>query len=380
MARALRTTLSLIKADVGGLVGHTNIHPDIIDTARERLYEAKENGVVRDYRVMRCGDDLELIMAHDSGAGSREVHGLAWNIFMACTEEARELKQSDAGEDLVGDAFSGSVKGLGPGVAEIEFDERVSEPVLIFMADKAGAGAWNLPLYKTFADPFNTSGLVMDADMIEGFSFTVLDAREGTTITLSCPDECYYLLALIGSTSRYLIKSVTSNRSGEVSAVTSAERFGEVGGGRVGKDDPVCIVRCQSGFPAVGEALEPYSHPHLVSGWMRSAHAGPLMAVPFYESHPTRFDGPPRVICAGFQVAKGRLIGPSDMFDDPGFDESRRVAGKVSEYMRRHGPFEPHRLGEEELAHTTRSEVMERLKGRFKETNRRRGGRLNRGL
>src|SRR5660398_195705 len=34
----------------------------------------------------------------------------------------------------------------------------------------------------------------------------------------------------------------------------------------VGKDDPVMIVRCQSGLPAVGEVLEPWANPHLVFG------------------------------------------------------------------------------------------------------------------
>ena len=40
----------------------------------------------------------------------------------------------------------------------MEFEERRSEPVLIFMADKTSAGAFNFPLYKMFADPFNTAG------------------------------------------------------------------------------------------------------------------------------------------------------------------------------------------------------------------------------
>ncbi len=46
---------------------------------------------------------------------------------------------------MLADAFSGNVRGMGPGVAEMEFVERTSEPVLVFMADKTSAGAWNLP-------------------------------------------------------------------------------------------------------------------------------------------------------------------------------------------------------------------------------------------
>ena len=75
-------------------------------------------------------------------------------------DAAKSLKLYGAGQDLLSDAFSGNVKGMGPGVAEIEIEERKSEPIIVFMADKTSAGAWNMPLYKMFADPFNTIGLV----------------------------------------------------------------------------------------------------------------------------------------------------------------------------------------------------------------------------
>lgn len=29
--------------------------------------------------------------------------------------------------------------------------------------------------------------------------------------------------------------------------------------------DPIMMIRCQSGLPAVGEVLEPFAYPHLVS-------------------------------------------------------------------------------------------------------------------
>jgi fructose 1,6-bisphosphate aldolase/phosphatase len=61
---------------------------------------------------------------------------------------------------------------MGPGVAEMAFQERKSETVLIFMADKTSAGAWNLPLYRIFADPFNTIGLVISPTMHVGFRHT----------------------------------------------------------------------------------------------------------------------------------------------------------------------------------------------------------------
>ena len=98
---------------------------------------------------------------------------------------------------------------------------------------------------------------------------------------------------------------------------------------------------------------------------MRGSHNGPLMPVGFEDATPTRFDGPPRVIAAGFQLAYGKLVGPLDMFKDIGFDPARQKANEIGEYLRRHGPFEPHRLPLEQMEYTTMPSIMEKLKDRF---------------
>ncbi|MBI5874497.1 MAG: fructose 1,6-bisphosphatase, partial [Deltaproteobacteria bacterium] len=236
MANGKKITISVIKADVGGFVGHSSFHPALLDMAKEKLGNAKDKGVVADFHVIRCGDDLELIMTHDKGCDNKAIHELAWNIFTACTEAAKELKLYGAGQDLLKDAFTGTVKGMGPGVAEMEFVERKSEPVIVFMADKTSSGAWNLPLYKIFGDPFNTAGLVIDPSMADGFCFNVLDVKENKSIMLSCPEETYCLLALIGATSRYMITSVYRKKDKEITAVASTERLGFIAGKYVGKD------------------------------------------------------------------------------------------------------------------------------------------------
>ena len=99
---------------------------------------------------------------------------------------------------------------------------------------------------------------------------------------------------------------------------------------------------------------------------MRGSHNGPLMPVAVRESNPTRFDGPPRVIAADFQLSGGKLVGPLDMFDDPAFDNARQEARDIADMLRRHGPFEPHRLPLEEMEYTTMPQVMKKLEGRFK--------------
>jgi fructose 1,6-bisphosphate aldolase/phosphatase len=359
-----KITLSVLKADVGGYVGHSSIHTDLIQTAKERLSNAVDKDIIVDFHVTRCGDDLELIMTHKHGVDSEIIHKTAWNTFVACAEVAKDLKLYGAGQDLLKDAFTGTVRGLGPGVAELEFEERKSETIIIFMADKTSPGAWNLPLYKIFADPFNTAGLVIDTSMHDGFVFEVLDVLKHKKIRFSAPEEIYDLLMFIGATGRFIIKSVY-RKDGLIAATASTQKLSLIAGKYVGKDDPVLIVRCQSGLPAVGEVLEPFAFPHLVEGWMRGSHRGPLMPVAFYEANPSRFDGPPRVIAAGFQLCNGKLIGPRDLFDDPAFDEARRKSNEIANYMRQHGSFEPHRLGLEDLEYTTMEKLMEKLESRF---------------
>ncbi|AEE91842.1 conserved protein of unknown function [Tepidanaerobacter acetatoxydans Re1] len=359
-----KITLSVIKADVGGFVGHGSVHPDMLKNAEEIL-EQQGKELLVDFFVTNVGDDINLILTHKEGINSEKVHKLAWNTFLSCTEVAKSLKMYGAGQDLLSDAFSGNIKGMGPGIAEMEFEERPSEPVIIFMADKTEPGAWNLPLYKIFADPFNTIGLVIDPKMHSGFCFEVLDLVEDKKVTFSCPEELYDLLIFLGASNRYVVKSVyTKNK--EIAAVSSTQKMNQMAGRYVGKDDPVLIVRCQSGLPAVGEVLEPFANPHLVTGWMRGSHYGPLIPVSQKQAVPTRFDGPPRAIAMGFQLANGRLIGPQDLFADVAFDRARQKALKAADYIRQMGPFEPHRLPLDEMEYTTMPQVMEKLKNRFK--------------
>jgi fructose 1,6-bisphosphate aldolase/phosphatase len=363
----LKITFSVIKADVGSLAGHHRVHPKQIEVAQRELQAAKDSGLIVDYFVTNAGDDLQLVMTHRRGVNNSEIHTLAWNTFKRVTEEvSKPLKLYAAGQDLLSEAFSGNVRGLGPGVAEAEFEERPSEPIVVFMADKTEPGAWNLPLYRIFADPFNTAGLVIDPKIKEGFIFRVLDMVEDRFVDLKTPEESYDVLALLGTTSRYAVHSVWRRHDGEVAAVASTTRLNLIAGRYVGKDDPVMFVRAQAGFPAVGEILEPFSFPHLVAGWMRGSHVGPLTPVPLRQSQCTRFDGPPRVIGLGFQLANGALVGPSDLFDDVAFEYARAKAMEVADYMRRHGPFMPARLDPGEMEYTTLPEVLKALEGRFR--------------
>ena len=364
-----QVTLSVIKADVGGFVGHSHMHPELVETAKEALEIAKLQNQLIDFHVTWCGDDVGLIITHDEGVDNERIHKLAWEVFVRCTETARQLNLYGAGQDLLADAFVGNVRGMGPGVAEMSFVERPGETLLVFFADKTSAGAWNLPLFRMFADPFNTAGLIISPKMHDGFRFEVLDVKSDKTITLDVPEEMYDLLVFIGASGRYIVNNVYSKATGEIGAASSTQRLALIAGKYVGKDDPVCVVRAQGNFPAVGEVLEPFTMPHIVQGWMRGSHYGPLMPCRFADANPSRFDGPPRVVALGFQLANGHLVGPIDMFDDPSFDEARHLCNIIADHLRRHGPFEPHRLPMEDMEYTTLPEVAAKLTDRWVATN-----------
>jgi len=80
-----KITVSVIKADIGGWVGHSAIHPALIQNAQEKLATAKTSGVLVDYHVTACGDDLQLIQVRwppsrglcRVSAGRRHAHWAA---------------------------------------------------------------------------------------------------------------------------------------------------------------------------------------------------------------------------------------------------------------------------------------------------------------
>ena len=369
----VKTTVSLIKADVGSLAGHTVVPAPLFRIARARMAEAREAGLINSYYVFNAGDDLELLMTHYKGENDEEIHKLAWDTFISVADKAKELKLYGAGQDLLADAFSGNVKGMGPGVAEMEFEERGSDPLVVYAADKTEPAAYNYLLFRIFADPFNTAGLVIDPRMVGGFKFEVLDAMENKTVVLKTPEETYSLLALIGTTERYMISKIWRASDDEIAASSSTTKLSLIAGKYVGKDDPVCLVRGQSGFPSVGEITSPFLHTYLVAGWMRGSHWGPFMPVGLKDSMCTVFDGPPRIVSLGIQIANGEIVSDddgtplvADIFADPAFDLARREALELASHLRRMGEFEPARLGPAAMEYTTLPQVLKELEPRFK--------------
>ena len=362
----MKLTLSVIKADIGSIGGHIRPSRALCDEVRQRI-EHERGALLIDAYVSATGDDIALLMTHRHGAGAEAVHKLAWDAFLAGTSLARQQGLYGAGQDLLKDAFSGNVRGMGPAVAEMEIDERPAEPFLFFAADKTDPGAFNLPLYLAFADPMNTPGLLLSPAMAKGYRFTIMDVAhtEGDrVIELYTPEDLYAIAALLRDPERYVVESVHARATGEQAVAACTARLHNIAGRYTGKDDPVMLVRVQKDFPATGEVLAPYAIGHLVAGGMRGSHNMPLMPVPL-ESGISYFDGPPVISCAAFCVHDGRLTEPQDCFAHPFWSHVRdRVAAKAID-IRRQGCFGAAMLPMDELEYTGITTQLERLEPRF---------------
>lgn len=363
----MKMTLSIIKADIGSIGGHIAPSRELLASVRRHIAQHGE-GLIVDHAISHTGDDIAILMTHRRGTANADVHRLAWDAFVAGTAVARGQGLYGAGQDLLKDAFSGNVKGMGPAVAEMEIDERPSEPVLFFAADKTDPGAFNLPLYKAFADPMTTPGLLLSPNMAQGFRFTIMDVNhtEGDrVIELDAPHQLHEIAALLRDPERFVIESVHSRATGEQAAAVATSRLHNIAGKYTGKDDPVMLVRTQMNFPATGEVLAPFATGHFVAGGMRGSHNMPLMPVP-QNTGTSYFDGPPLVSCAALSVHQGRLTEALDCFAHPFWDEvRRRVAAKAID-MRGQGFFGAAMLPMSELEYTGITEMLAALDGRFR--------------
>ena len=379
---AEKVTVSVIKADVGSVVGHSRPHPSMMEAAKDILTDAQKQGVIEDFYVTRVGDDINLFMTHYKGENNKDVHGAAWECFQKAAKLAKSMKLYAAGQDILTDAFSGNVKGAGPGSAEMSFEERGSEPLMFFIADKTEPSAYSMPLSRIFLDPFTTTGLVVDARAKKGFDIEIQDVMDNKKVVMSAPEETWSILSLLGDTSRYAIKRINSRAGIGPAAVVSTDKLNLTAGKYIGKDDPVCICRAQSGLPSVGEYLQPFmNNTMMVAGWMRGSHYGAFYPCSPEESDPVYFDGPPRICCLGFQLNDGKLQGlepmgtkggnhiPVDFFKGNTWDLARMNAIKASRFMRSQGPFMPSILGPEEMEYTSRPEVLKELTSRFIDLN-----------
>jgi len=364
----MKVTISVIKADIGSIGGHIKPSEALVDAVRD-FVAAKKGDLVIDYFIGTTGDDIAILVTHTKGVNNRQIHKMGWDAFKTATDEvAKPQGLYGAGQDLLVDAFSGNVKGMGPAVAEMSIEERPNEPFVFFAADKTDPGAYNLPLFLGFADPMYCSGLMLSPKMFKGFKFRIMDVnytKGDKSIDLNTPEELYDIAALLRDNQRFVVESIWSRETGAQAAAVSTTRLHNIAGKYTGKDDPVMLVRVQGEFPATGEVLAPFEKCHLVAGFMRGSHTGPLTPSKLYTDI-SFFDGPPVVTGAAFCVHHGILTEPADVFANPFWDAVRTKAAAKAVYIREQGFFGAAMLGMNELEYGGIVEKLKKLDARFK--------------
>ena len=336
----MKTTLTAARVDLGAVGGHLQPSRQLVSAVRASV-EEKTDGFLIDCWVNFTGDDITILCTHENGENSPKIREILWDVFEKGVTAAGEQGLYGVGQDIRDAGITGTVRGLGPALAEMSFEERPNEAFLVFSIDKAVPGAFNLPFYLAFADPMHCPGLILSPRMRQGFRLVIMDvlySEYDREIELNAPEDIYNMAALLRDQNRYAIRRIESRTTDEQALASSTARMSNIAGKILGKDDPVAIVRIQDAFPSAGEVVAPFQIGPYVGGFMRGCHHGPLMPVPL-NTKVSYFDGPPIVSCAAFGLRDGRLTPPVDVFDHPMWDHVRaRLADKAVE-IRRQGFF-----------------------------------------
>lgn len=360
----MKITVTAIKADIGSIGGHTRPSEEVLRAVEGFVRKGMKAAGIIDLFVGYTGDDIHLLMSHKNGVGSSKVHKLAWDAFKEGAEVAKSQGLYGAGQDLLKDSFSGNVKGMGPGVAEMEFEERKNEAFVLFTMDKTEPGAFNYPMYRLFCEPSANTGLIVNPKLSSGVRMTIMDVMENKKAEMEIPSDNFLIAGLLMYPGRYVIDSVR-NADEPIMAATT-DRLHNVAGTYVGKDDPAAIMRLQKDFPATEEACSVFKVTHYVAGDTRGSHHMPLMPVKARSAASSNFCIP-IVSALLFSMHNGVFTAHIDAFDTVDWDFYRNRAVKKAEFMREQGFVHPATLIPEELEYSNGYKaMMSEARKRFK--------------
>jgi fructose 1,6-bisphosphatase len=259
-------TVSDIKADAGGRVGHTAPPRHFAPVAEASLREAKEAGLIfNTSEFIAVGDDGHLLMTHAHGADHNAVHLWAYKTFFRQVWVAEVLgyKWYGLGQDLVGGGsagkkteelagvtpkflrlladhlpqpdrrrlpelqtafdrwrhgtgeghtpappFAGNVSGQGPGFAELPMPR--ATPVGLLAIDKAGPSAFNLPVWEALRRSRADGSLdrYLQQTDARGVVMEIWDVERHRRVFLDIATEAETAQRLLGATDKFNVKRI----------------------------------------------------------------------------------------------------------------------------------------------------------------------------
>lgn len=261
-------TISDIKADAGGKVGHTTPPHNFRYVAEASLREAKKSGLISaTSEFIEVGDDEHLLMTHNRGADDNAIHLFAYRTFFRQVwfSEVLGHKWYGLGQDLVGEAsagltteelanltddflaflpeclpssqhtnleaikksyeawksgkgknreptpvFSGNISGQGPGFAEIPLSR--PQPIGLLAIDKAGPSAFNIPVWRALNQAFTDGTLpaYLQKTNSHGAVLEIWAVEEHQRIFLDFKHERAVAERLLGAVEKFNIKRIWS--------------------------------------------------------------------------------------------------------------------------------------------------------------------------
>ena len=75
----MKITVSVIKADVGGIGGHTRPSDRLLDAIRNKVKNSGD--LLIDHYIGYCGDDSHIVMTHNHGIDNQKIHQLACLLY-----------------------------------------------------------------------------------------------------------------------------------------------------------------------------------------------------------------------------------------------------------------------------------------------------------
>lgn len=279
-------TLSDIKADSGGKVGHTTPPHLFRYVAEASLQEGKDAGLIFETsEIIEVGDDGHLLMSHNRGADNNDIHLFAYRTFFRQVWVAEVLghKWYGLGQDLVGETtaghpteelanlndaflkllpkflptverahigrlenaynvwktgegqghkvlhvFSGNISGQGPGFAELPLVR--PGRIGLLAIDKTGPSAFNLPIWWSLNQASASGALTSYLNRTGGVGcvLEIWDVEHHRRIFLDFRSEAEIAQHLLGAVERFNIKRIWSRRAKNWNAESPSDGLGEV--------------------------------------------------------------------------------------------------------------------------------------------------------
>lgn len=381
------------KADIGGVGGHIVAAEEVKAVVTQFILAHNHfqgEPIFTSLIVTHTGDDIAVTGILSERLPTAVVDELLWDAYMAGTDKARELGLYGPGQDLLAEAFTGNLQGLGPATITLPLPVRQDNPsqtVFVSFADKTEPFTFNYYATGAYANPrFNTGLLLASSKMKRGFVFEIVDvdtkaqaiasgvhpndaqaldakmealSKAGErVITLRAPEDLFDLEGLTKS-SRYVVARIYSrtdhDEKGQLGYIVSAERLHNIktakGFTYGGKDDPILLALAQSDWPAPGEITSPWANVPIVPGDCRGSHNLPIFPVPV-NSQTSFWSGPIlSALTLSVNIHTGRIGAIADQFalGTPRDWVRQQAAASMVQFRTAHGTRQPATLHEDEL-------------------------------